>query len=151
MRCTPTRFGSTPKGIVWFTIAVSNQVGRFDPNTETFTILQLPHNGFWRWATDSFFPMLLKYSASTPRGNKHIDLSPHKMLSGIEYEDLFNLPYGIDINPKDGGVWYAKLYGNMIGHIDPEDTRDHGVRNPAQGPEATALRRRRHPMDSVVR
>ena len=106
------------EGIVWFTIAVSNQVGRFDPETETFTLLQLPHNGFWRWATDVFFPTLLKYSARTPRGNKHIDMSPHKMLSGIEYDDLFNLPYGLDINPKDGGILYAKLYGDVIGQID---------------------------------
>jgi virginiamycin B lyase len=93
-----------PKGIVWFTIAVSNQVGRFDPATETFTLLQLPHNGFWRWVADVFFPTLLKYSARSPRENKHVDLSAHKMMSGVEYDDLFNLPYGIDINPKDGKV-----------------------------------------------
>jgi len=124
-------------GIIWFTVAVSNQVGRFDPATETFTLLQLPHNGFWRWVTDTFFPTLLKYAARTPRENKHIELSPHKMLSGVEYDDLFNLPYGIDINPKDGGVWYAKLYANTIGHIDPKtfeitewETPLHGPRRP---------------------
>ena len=139
------------KGMVWFTIAVSNQVARFDPQTETFTVLQLPHNGFWRWVTDLFFPTLLKYSARTPRGNKHIDLSPHKMLSGIEYQDLFNLPYGIDINPKDGGIWYAKLWADIIGHIDPGNARNHRIRNPARGPEAPPLRPGWHPLDSVVR
>jgi len=133
------------EGIVWFTIAVSNQVGRFDPETETFTVLQLPHNGFWRWATDLFFPMLLKYSAKTPRGNKHIDLSPHKTFSGIEYQDLFNLPYGIDINPKDGGIWYAKLYGNMIGHIDPETLEITEYETPLKGP-----RRPRFDADGIL-
>jgi streptogramin lyase len=122
------------EGIVWFTIAISNQVGRFDPETETFTLIQLPHNGFWRWATDAFFPMLLRYSAKTPRGDKHIDLSPHKTFGGIEYDDLFNLPYGIDINPKDGGIWYAKLYGNMIGHIDPETLEITEYETPLKGP-----------------
>jgi len=132
-------------GIVWFTIAVSNQVGRFDPKTETFTVLQLPHNGFWRWVTDVFFPTLLKYSARTPRGNKHIDLSPHKMLSGIEYQDLFNLPYGLDINPKDGGVWYAKLWANVIGHIDPQTLKITEYETPLKGP-----RRPRFDADGVL-
>ena len=133
------------KGIVWFTIAVSNQVGRFDPETETFTVLQLPHNGFWRWATDAFFPMLLKYSAKSPRENKHIDLSPHKTFSGIGYQDLFNLPYGIDINPRDGGIWYAKLYGNMIGHIDPETLEITEYETPLKGP-----RRPRFDADGIL-
>ena len=133
------------KGIVWFTIAISNQVGRFDPETETFTLLQLPHNGLWRWATDVFFPTLLKYSARTPRENKHIDLSPHKMLSGIEYQDLFNLPYGIDINPKDGGVWYAKLWANMIGHVDPDTLEVTEYETPLKGP-----RRPRFDADGIL-
>jgi streptogramin lyase len=134
-----------PKGIVWFTIAVSNQVGRFDPATETFTLLQLPHNGFWRWVADVFFPTLLKYSARSPRENKHVDLSAHKMMSGVEYDDLFNLPYGIDINPKDGGVWYAKLYGNMLGHVDPETMEITEYQTPLKGP-----RRPRFDADGIL-
>lgn len=122
------------KGMVWFTIAVSNQVARFDPTTETFTVLQLPHNGFWRWATDTFFPLLLKFAARTPRGNKHIELSPHKTFDGIEYQDLFNLPYGIAINPKDGGIWYAKLWADRIGHIDPETLEITEYETPLKGP-----------------
>jgi len=133
------------KGMVWFTIAVSNQVARFDPNTETFTVLQLPHNGFWRWTTDTFFPLLLKYAARTPRGNKHIELSPHKMMSGLEYEDLFNLPYGIDINPKDGGIWYAKLWADTIGHIDPETLKITEYETPLKGP-----RRPRFDADGIL-
>ncbi|MGB8328854.1 MAG: carboxypeptidase regulatory-like domain-containing protein [Polyangiales bacterium] len=121
-------------GIVWFTVAVSNQVGRFDPKTETFTLLQLPHGGFWRWVTDTFFPTLLKYAARTPRENKHIALSPHKMLKGVEYDDIFALPYGIDINPKDGGIWYAKLYANLIGHIDPKTLEITEIATPLKGP-----------------
>lgn len=133
------------EGIVWFTIAVSNQVARFDPKTETFTVLQLPHNGFWRWATDTFFPLLLEYAARTPRGNKHIELSPHKMFDGVEYQDLFNLPYGIDINPKDGGVWYAKLWANRIGHIDPETLEITEYETPVKGP-----RRPRFDADGIL-
>ncbi len=133
------------EGIVWFTLAVSNQVGRFDPETEEFTLIQLPHNGFWRWVTDAFFPTLLKYSARSPRENKHIDLSPHKMMGGIEYDDLFNMPYGIDIHPKDGGIWYAKLYANMIGHIDPTTLEITEYETPLAGP-----RRPRFDADGIL-
>jgi streptogramin lyase len=133
------------QGIVWFTIAVSNQVGRYDPKTKELEVLQLPHNGFWRWVTDTFFPLLLEHSAKTPRGNKHIELSPHKMLSGIEYEDLFNLPYGIDINPKDGGVWYAKLWADKIGHIDPDTLEITEYDTPLKGP-----RRPRFDADGIL-
>ncbi|MGB8224135.1 MAG: carboxypeptidase regulatory-like domain-containing protein [Polyangiales bacterium] len=132
-------------GIVWFTIAVSNQVGRFDPESKELEVLQLPHDGFWRWVTDTFFPALLEYSARTPRGNKHIALSPHKMLEGIEYQDLFNLPYGIDINPKDGGVWYAKLWADKIGHIDPQTLEITEYDTPLKGP-----RRPRFDADGIL-
>lgn len=132
-------------GIVWFTIAVSNQVARFDPSTAELKVLQLPHNGFLRWATDTFFPLMLKYAARSPRENKHIELSPHKMLSGVEYEDLFNLPYGIDINPKDGGVWYAKLWADKIGHIDPKTLEITEYDTPLKGP-----RRPRFDADGIL-
>jgi len=29
-------------------------------------------------------------------------------------------PYGIDVDPKDGSIWYAKLYASKIGRIDPK-------------------------------
>jgi len=132
-------------GIVWFTVAVSNQVGRFDPKTETFTLVQLPHNGLLRWVADTFFPALLKYAARTPRANKHIELSPHKLLSDVEYDDLFNLPYGIDINPKDGSIWYAKLYSNMIGRIDPTTLKITEYETPLKGP-----RRPRFDADGIL-
>jgi virginiamycin B lyase len=30
------------------------------------------------------------------------------------------LPYGIDVNPVDGSVWYSKLWANKIGRVDPK-------------------------------
>lgn len=74
------RFDS--KGIIWFTIYVSNQVGRFDPSTGKTIIIELPKTMAYK-------------------------------------EDRIRAPYGIDISPLDGSVWYTTLYGNMIGRIDP--------------------------------
>ena len=48
----------------------------------------------------------------------HLALSHHKWLNAGK--DVLTQPYGIDVNPVDGGIWYAKLMANKIGHIDPE-------------------------------
>ena len=45
----------------------------------------------------------------------HLDLSTHRLFG---YKVL-PFPYGIDVNPVDGSIWYAKLYASKIGRIDP--------------------------------
>ncbi len=56
--------------------------------------------------------------------------------------EVMNFPYGIDVNPVDGSIWYAKLYANKIGRIDPEtleivefDTGPIGPRRPRFAPD----------------
>lgn len=102
---------------VWFTVLVSNTVMKFDTKTEEFIEVETPHNGVLRWITDTFIGVVLKISAWFPEKNAHLWLSHHKWLNGGR--DVFNWPYGIDIDPVDGGVWYSKLLANKIGHIDP--------------------------------
>jgi streptogramin lyase len=75
------RFDS--RGIAWFTIAISNQLGRFDPGTGDMKIIDLPD--------------------TTSRPNAG-----------------FMFPYGIDVSPLDGSVWYTRLWAKKIGRVDPE-------------------------------
>ncbi len=119
-------------GVVWFTLAASNQVARFDPKTRIFTIINLPSNGLVRWLSDTYFPLILKVAALFPRQNLQLSLSHHKLF-GIG-KDALNLPYGIDVNPRDGSVWYAKLYGDRIGRIDPETFKITEFKTPLRGP-----------------
>lgn len=119
--------------VVWFTIIASNQVGRFDPKTEQMTVMRLPSNGFWRWITDMLFPTLMRVSSWFPERSLLIDFTHHRFLG----YNVLSSPYGIDVNPKDGGIWYAKLHANKIGRIDPKtmdiqeyDTPLHGPRRP---------------------
>jgi streptogramin lyase len=69
-------------GIVWFTISISNQVGRFDPGTGEMTLIDLPK------------------TTARPDGP-------------------FLFPYGIDVHPIDGSIWYSRMWANKIGRIDP--------------------------------
>ena len=119
-------------GIVWFTIVASNEVGRFDPKTEKFTIVDLPKNGFWRGVTEYAFPYLLKIAAWFPKQNLQMGVSHHKWADlGRE---AFTFPYGIDVNPVDGSIWYAKLYAHKIGRIDPKTLAVTEWDTPLKGP-----------------
>lgn len=121
--------------MVWFTVVASNQVMRFDPKAEQFTVIDLPSRGIVRWLTDTFFGLVLKIAGLFDRSNLHLALSHHKWLN--QGKDVLTMPYGIDVNPKDGSIWYAKLMTSQIGRIDPKtlevreyDTPMHGPRRP---------------------
>ncbi|MBK6289930.1 MAG: carboxypeptidase regulatory-like domain-containing protein [Pseudomonadales bacterium] len=119
--------------IVWFTVVLSNEVIRFDPQTEQFSVIDLPHNGFWPWLIDTTLPAVIKIAAWFPGNNLHNVLSPHKW-AGKDHRALFNFPYGIDVNPRDGSIWYAKLYLNRIGRIDPQTHEVQEFETPMKGP-----------------
>ncbi len=116
--------------IVWFTIVASNQLGRFDPKTEQMTVMALPSNGFFRWVSDMLLPTLLRISSWFPDKALLLDFSHHKFLS----YNVLAFPYGIDVNPVDGSIWYAKLYANKIGRIDPKTMAITEFDTPMQGP-----------------
>lgn len=120
------------QGILWFTLALSNQIGRFDPESEAFTLIDTPSNGIWRWMSDAMLPGLLKFAALFPKKDLQLSLSHHKP-SG-EGHDIFNLPYGIDINPVDGRIWYSKLYAGFIGRLDPQTLEIEEIKTPLKGP-----------------
>jgi virginiamycin B lyase len=118
--------------MVWFTVDLSNQVARFDPKTEQYTVIDLPAKGFLRWMTDTFFGLVLKIAGWFPQQNLHLALSHHKWLNGGK--EILTQPYGIDVNPVDGGIWYAKLMTNQIGHIDPKTLKVTEYDTPMPGP-----------------
>ncbi len=120
------------EGIVWFTIAASNEVGRFDPKTEKMTVIPLPHDGFWRGVTDYAFPYVLKIASFFPKSGMHLAVSHTKWAD--QGRDAFSLPYGIDVNPIDGSIWYAKLNVNKIGRIDPKTFAIKEFDTPMKGP-----------------
>jgi len=116
--------------VLWFTIVASNQIGRLDPKTEQMTVMRLPSNGFFRWVSDMLFPTLLRISSWFPDRALLLDFSHHRFLGYT----VLAFPYGIDVNPKDGSVWYAKLYANRIGRIDPRTLEVTEYETPLKGP-----------------
>jgi len=119
-------------GIVWFTTTASNEVGRFDPKTEEFTAISLPHDGFWRAVSDYAFPYVLKIASWFPKSNLQLAVSHHRWAD--QGREAFNFPYGIDVSPLDGSIWYAKLYAHKIGRIDPKTLAITEFDTPLKGP-----------------
>lgn len=119
-------------GTLWFTLALSNQVGRMDITTKRIELIDLPANGVWRWVTDALLPSILRVAALFPRKDLQLALSHHK--STGQGARIFNLPYGLDINPVDGSVWYTKLYSSRIGRIDPQSLDVAEFPTPHDGP-----------------
>ncbi|MES2153378.1 MAG: carboxypeptidase regulatory-like domain-containing protein [Pseudomonadota bacterium] len=117
-------------GVLWFTNVASNQVGRFNPKTQQMDVLHLPSNGFFRWVSDMLMPSMLKLASWFPHKNLHLDLSHQRWLG----HNILAFPYGIDINPIDGSVWYAKLYANKIGRIDAATLEVTEWDTPMKGP-----------------
>jgi streptogramin lyase len=118
------------EGIVWFTNVASNQIGRFDPKTEQMTVLSLPSNGFWRWVSDLLFPTVVHIASWFPQKNLHLEFSHQKFFG----HNILAFPYGIDVNPKDGSIWYAKLYADKIGRVDPTTMEVVEFDTPMRGP-----------------
>ncbi len=132
------------QGMIWFTIAVSNQVGRLDPQSKEITVIDLPSNGFVRWMTEATLPVALKFFAwAAPYKNYPISISPQHWAK--QGKDILPLPYGIDVNPKDGSIWYAKLLSSKLGRIDPETLEVTEIDTPLSGP-----RRGRFDADGIL-
>lgn len=93
----PHTIRADAKGIIWFTIIATDQIGRLNPATGKVEVIQLPTG-------------------------QSKSISPQ------------DAPYGIDVSPKDGSIWYAKLYADKIGRVDPATFRVVEWDSPVKGP-----------------
>jgi virginiamycin B lyase len=110
---------------VWFTLALSNQVGMFNRALKTFKLIDLPSRGVKETITINLMGVLFKLmSWGLPVGNW---ASVDRDSTGVP------LPYGIDIAP-DGGIWFARLHADSIGRIDPDTYEIKMYDTPFKGP-----------------
>jgi len=112
-------------GLFYTTGAIGGSIGVFDPKTGSFKAYTIPG--------ESLYPHTLRIDAkgivwfSVQVSNKMgrfdpatgkttlIDL-PTDM---VRKDERSPTPYGVDINPLDGSIWYTKLWANKVGRIDP--------------------------------
>jgi streptogramin lyase len=126
----------------WYvTDAFAGAVATFDPATMQW---ELPHDiggkalyphtiRFDRegkaWFTIAYSDQVGRFDPVTGKIDV-IDL-PSLKPTGIA---AVTVPYGLDVNPIDGSVWYARLYGDKIGRIDPHSLAISEFDSPVKGP-----------------
>jgi len=108
------------KGRLWYTITATNHVGMYHPVTREHKYIRLT-------SPDIFTEILLRI---TPFLIKHADWFDLKEQSAKADGVSMPMPYGIDISPVDGSVWYSQLNMSHIGRIDPETLEVTPVKTP---------------------
>lgn len=109
---------------VWFTLALSNQVGMLERKTGEFKTFDLPPRSFKEKISLKLNRVILKL---LNWGMPMHWLSIDKRVSGMP------LPYGIDVAPN-GSVWFTRLHADTIGTIDPKTGDVKMIDTPFQGP-----------------
>jgi virginiamycin B lyase len=129
-----------PDGKFYTTDTVSGQIGVFDPSARTFTGHDIggkamyPHTLRFDSAGRVWFTIAVSNQVGRfdPASGEmiRIDLPVNSDRPAVP----LYMPYGIDIHPKDGSVWYSSLMANRIGRIDPDTLEVQDFKPPLIGP-----------------
>ncbi len=113
------------KDRVWFTLALSNQIGMLDRSTGEFTLYDLPTRGFREWLNVRLIGVIFRLiSWGVPLSHW---LPIDRQATGTP------LPYGIEVAP-DGRIWFARLHTDEIGVLDPDTGKATMIATPFKGP-----------------
>jgi streptogramin lyase len=107
----------------WYEIPDGRRMPSLYPHTIRFD------RGGRAWFTLAFSEQVGRLDPVTRRIDV-VDLPPGKSL-GVASGTV---PYGIDVDPKDGSVWYARLWADKIGRIDPVTLEVTEFDAPVKGP-----------------
>lgn len=123
-------------GHVWFTIALSNQLGHLDVSTGAVEVLPLPTADLEQSLGRNFLGITFGLASLWPGQDRHVDLNLAR-LSGSGGRTL-PLPYGIDLAP-DGSVYWTQLYGDTLGRYEPKTGALSHWSTPFVGPRRLAV------------
>ena len=98
------------KGRLWYTVTATNHVAMFDPKTREQTFIRLDFPDTSTQLITWFTPFFIE----------HADLFDLEARSAEMDGVTMPMPYGIDISPLDGSIWFSQLNMSHIGRIDPE-------------------------------
>ena len=110
---------------VWFTLALSNQIGMLDRTTGKFKLYDLPTRGFREWLNVRLIGVIFKLIGWGVPLSRWLPID--REATGTP------LPYGIDVTP-DGKVWFARLHTDEIGVLDPATGEVSMIATPFKGP-----------------
>ncbi len=136
----PHSLATGPDGKWYTTNSFSVRIGVFNPKTMAWEdsinigkgayphTIRFDKNGI-AWFTLAQSEQVGRLDPKT-REVKVIDLPPLRSTGTAGG----TIPYGIDVSPTDGTVWYTRLFGDKIGRIDPKTLQVKEYDSPMRGP-----------------
>lgn len=137
----PHSLAMGPDGKWYTTNSIATAIGVFNPETRQWEkahkiggkslyphTIRFDKEGI-AWFTLAFSEQIGRLDPKTGKVDV-IDL-PYVKPGGVA---AGTTPYGIDVNPKDGAVWYSRLFGDKIGKIDPKTLAVTEYDSPVKGP-----------------
>ena len=139
-------------GNMWVTLCISGEMAKFDINSKEFTIASSamsprPRGGYPHtlrvnpsdpeglvWYTDAATNSCFSIHPETLKVEEYKLLKANQAVGGGRGESRGVTPYGIDFNPVDNSIWFAKLNGNRLGRIDPKTGEIKEWAPPFEGP-----------------
>jgi virginiamycin B lyase len=137
----PHSLAQGPDGKWYTTNSFSQRIGVFNPKSRAWEdSIPVGDHGMYphtirfdaqgiAWFTLAQSEQIGRLDPKT-REIKLINLPPLRS-TGIA---AVTVPYGIDVSPKDGNVWYSRLFGDKIGRIDPKTLEVKEYDSPVRGP-----------------
>lgn len=138
----PHSLAEATNGKFYLTDLLGNSIAEFDPKTKKFAHYGIPIQAKALyphtiraardgkvWFTIAFSNQVGRFDPVT-KEMKIIALPDTPSLSIVGGPS----PYGIDVHPADGSVWYAKLASDKIGRIDPASLEIKEFDSPVRGP-----------------
>jgi streptogramin lyase len=113
------------KDRVWFTLALSNQVGMFDRSTQKYTLYDLPFRSLMERITVKLTPFIFKLLGWGISVANYVKVDHES--TGVP------LPYGMEVTP-DGKAWIARVHTNEIASVDPETGTVTMIKTPFKAP-----------------
>ena len=116
-------------GLFYLTGSVGGEIGTFDPKTQAFKVHKIGGNAAWPhtlvfdakgiiWFTVLISNQMGRFDPKTGKMTL-IDLPKNPGDSADDPADArIPSPYGIDVNPVDGSVWYTKVWSDKVGRVD---------------------------------
>ncbi len=123
---------------VWFTVALSDHLGRLDLRKNTIDLVALPRSNWEQRVAMGLLGVAFGLSSRRPGTDAHLDYAFGRM-TGHGARGM-PLPYGLGVAP-DGTVWYGKLYDDRIGRYDPRTGERKEWRTPFSGPRRLGVDR----------
>lgn len=98
------------RGRLWYTVTATNHVAMFDPKTREQKFISLKFPDFTTRLITWFTPFFIEHADVLKLEDRSADMDGVTM----------PMPYGIDISPIDGSIWFSQLNMSHIGRIDPD-------------------------------